>query len=168
ILEAPGSDPPEFRWEKRPVRELLSRLFPRWDCSSHGGAIFLRDPDRLQERLNPVPPAVDEFMKQHQGPFTLDDLALLARSLSPWQVVKLTRYLPPEALDQMLAAHELLKLYGELAPAQRAALTAGLPFSSLTPPQQMLFLQFAQRQRPFVEPWHFQHGAIRLVTRPVA
>src|SRR5205823_5417537 len=54
----------------------------------------------------------------------------------------------------------------ELAPSQRTGLTAGLPFSALTPPQQMLFLQFAQRWRPYVEPWRFQHGAFRLAPLP--
>src|SRR5436305_2711873 len=93
-------------------------------------------------------------------------MALLARSLSPWQVVKLTSHLPAPAIDQLLAAQDLLKLYGELALAQRAGLSAGLPFASMTPPQQTLFLQFAQRQRPFVEPWRFQHGALRLATGP--
>jgi hypothetical protein len=167
FLEMPGTGPAEFHWERRPLRALLQRLYPRWDCASHDGALYLRSPDRLQERLNPVPPAVDQFLKHRQGPFTLDDLALVARSLSPWQVVKLIGDLPAPAVDQILAAQELLNLYGELAPAQRTRLADGVPFASLTPPQERLFLHFAQRWRPFVEPWRFQRGALRLTVQPL-
>ena len=38
----------------------------------------------------------------------------------------------------------------------------GLAFAALTPAQQQRFLAFAQRQRPFVEPWRFQQGGLRL------
>jgi hypothetical protein len=60
----------------------------------------------------------------------------------------------------------LLKRYGELSPEQRAALAQGLPFTALTPPQQALFLQFAQRCRPFVETWRFQQGSLQLIQGP--
>jgi hypothetical protein len=167
-IEERADKPAEFRWAGRPVRELLRQLFPECECHTHGGAIFLRNPDRLRWRLNQAPPAVEQFLKDRQTPFTLDDMALLARSLSPWQVVKLGlgRFLPAPAIDQILAVQELLKLYGELAPAQRSALLRGIAFTSLTPPQQALFLQFAQRQRPFVEPWRFQNGSLRVTVQP--
>src|SRR5207245_1804522 len=99
-------------------------------------------------------------------PMTLDDMALLARSLTPWEVTRLQQYLPYEAIDQILAAQELLKLYGELAPVQRNLLPHGLAFAALTPPQQRLFLQFAQRQRPYVEPWRLQSGGLCLTHQP--
>src|SRR5207248_2628511 len=96
-----------------------------------------------------------------------DDMVLLARSLTPWEVTRLTRYLPVEAINQLLAAQDLLKLYGELAGTQRGMLQRGLAFGALTPPQQRLFLQFAQRQRPYVEPWRFQSGALTLTEEAV-
>jgi hypothetical protein len=153
---------PRFRWEKRPVRELLARFFPGWKGEMHEGSLFLRNPERLKWALNQVPRAVEQFLEERKGPPSLDDMALLARSLSPWQVVKLQEYLPHVAIDQTLAAQELLKLYGELSPEQRTALAQGLPFAGLTPPQQALFLQFAQRRQPFVEPWRFQQGSLRV------
>src|SRR5262249_27945777 len=130
-----------------------------------GGTILLRDPHRLKDRLNRVPPAVERMVNERKAPLTLDDMALLARSLTPWQIAKLN--LPPAATDEALAAYELLMLYGELAPAQRAALEQELAFSSLTPPQQFLFLRLAQRQRPFVEPWRFQGATLRLRSESV-
>jgi hypothetical protein len=165
-IEQPPSQKPEFRWEKRPVRELLHHFFPGWECQTDGSTIFLRNPNRLQGRLNAVPPAVERFLAGMKAPFTLDDMALLARALSPWQLVKLDQFLPNVAIDEALAAQELLRLYGELAPAQRAALPQGLPFAALTPPQQTLFLQFAQRQRPFAEPWRFQQGGLQMTVGP--
>jgi hypothetical protein len=95
-------------------------------------------------------------------------MALLARSLTPWQIAKLQHYLPQSGVDQLLAAQELLKLYGELAPAQRAALRRGLPFGALAPTQQALFVQLVQRRRPFLEPWRIQEGGVRLTVEPVA
>src|SRR5262249_46415413 len=41
-------------------------------------------------------------------------------------------------------------------------------FTAMTPPQQALFLRFAQRQRPFLEPWRLQHGSLRVATGPPA
>lgn len=157
-MEQPRTGPAEFRWEKRPLRELLHHLFPGWPCHTDAGAIFISKPDAPHHSLNEVPPAVERLLKARQGPFTLDDMALLARSLSPWQIVKLDQYLPHAAMDQMLAAQDLLRLYGELARAQRAALAKGVSYAAMTPAQQALFLAFAQRQRPFVEPWRFQPG----------
>jgi hypothetical protein len=166
LLEQPRTGPAEFRWDRRPVRGLLQRFFPGWSCRTDDGTIILQDPKRLRWRLNQLPRAVDEFLWQPGGPYTLDDVALVARSLRPWQVVKLQPYLPNVTIDETLAAQELLKLYGELGPAQRQALAQGLPFTALTPIQQALFLRYAQRQRPFVEPWRFQHGGLLLTMGP--
>src|SRR5205085_375485 len=82
------------------------------------------------------------------------------------QIVKLEQYLPYTAIDQVLEAQDLLRLYGELAPAQRAALAQGLSYAALTPAQQSLFLAFAQRERPFVESWRFQTGALKVTQEP--
>jgi hypothetical protein len=158
------SCPAEFRAERRPLREILQQVAPGVEYRTYGGAIFISDPQRLRGRLNALPRSVEALLQARTGPFTLDDMALLARSLSPWQITKLGDYLPRRAIDQLIAAQELLKLYGELAPAQRSALTQGLPFSALTPPQQQWFLACAQRQRPSMEPWRFQHGGLRLLT----
>jgi hypothetical protein len=167
-LQKERSEGPYFQWEKRSVRELLNRLFPGMEGHVHGGALFLRNPDRLRQRLHQVPPAVERYLDAVKGSFTLDDMALLARSLSPWQIVNLAylRYLPDDAIDQTLATQELLKLYSELSPEQRAALPQGLPFSALTPPQQALFLQFAQRYRPYVELWRLQQGRLAVTVGP--
>jgi hypothetical protein len=165
-LEQKRGEGARFRWEKRPLRELLQRFFPGWEIQADEGAIFLWNPDRLRDRAQQIPPAVEEFLKAQSGPMTLDDMTLLARSLTPWEVTRLQQYLPYEAIDQILAAQELLKLYGELAPVQRNLLPRGLPFTALTPPQQRLFLQFAQRQRPYVEPWRLQSGGLRLTQQP--
>jgi hypothetical protein len=165
-LEQPRTGPAEFRWEKRPLRGLLHHLFPRWECHTDGGTIFISGPEHPHHAFNELPPAVEQFLKARSGPFTLEDMALLARSLSPWQISKLHQYLPSAAMDQMLAAQDLLRLYGELAPVQRAALAQGLPYAAMTPAQRSLFLAFAQRQRPFVEPWRFQTGALQVTQQP--
>jgi len=165
-LEQPRGGPAEFRWEKRSLRELLLRLFPGWEFHADEGAVFLHQPDRLRSRLHQVPRVVTDFVWSRKVGFTLDDMAFLARSLSPWQIVKLEG-LPEAGKDQLLDAQELLKLYGELAPRQRAALRQGITFPSLTPTQQALFLQFAQRHRPFVERWRFQHGGLRVTSEPL-
>jgi hypothetical protein len=167
-IEQPRRGAGVFRWEKRRVRALLQQLFPGWECHTDAGAIFLNDPNRLRRRLHQLPPAVETFLKRRKGPLSLDDLSLLARSLTPWQVVKLQPFLPQTALDQLLAAQDLLKLYGELLPAQREELTRGVSCTTLTPTQQVLFLQFAQRQWPFVEGWRLQEGILRLQVVPVA
>jgi hypothetical protein len=166
LLEPPSGAGPEFHVEGRPLRELLHQLFPGREIRTDDGAIFIRDRDRLRARLNAVPEAVREFLVGRNGAFHLDDIAFMARSLSPWQVVKLHEFFVAATIDQMLAAQELLKLYGELSPAQRNALPRGLALSGLTPAQQALFLAFAGRYRPFVEPWRFQSGALRLAAQP--
>jgi hypothetical protein len=166
-LVQPRSGPAEFRVENRPLRELLHQFFPGREIRVQEGTIVITDPERLRKRLNEVPPAVTDFLQSLKRPFTLDDMVLLARSLTPWQIVKLQMYLPQPAMDQMVALQELLRLYGELGPAQRSALPQGLAFTALTPPQQALFLVFAQRQRPFAEPWRFQQGSLRLTTEAV-
>jgi hypothetical protein len=161
-LQQPKAEGDRFRWKERPVRELLERLFSSYRGHVREGTIFLYQPERLRERLYGVPPAVRRFLDGMKGPYTLEDMTLLARSLSPWQIVKLQEYLPNVVIDELLAAQPLLNLYGELSPEQRAALANGLPFSALTPPQQALFLRLAQQQRPFVEPWRFQQGKLRM------
>jgi hypothetical protein len=166
-IEQRRADGARFHWEKRPLRDLLQRFFPGWQIHTDGGAIFLHNPDYLRDRAQQLPPAVEDFLEARTGMLTPDDMALLARSLTPWQVTHLQQYLPFEAMDELLAAQELLELYGELAPAQRSALASGMAFSELTPPQQRLFLQFAQRQRPYVEPWRFQQGGVRLTGGPL-
>jgi hypothetical protein len=163
-VQQAASELGEFHWERRPLRDLLRHFFPGWSIETENGALFLRNPRPLQERLNRLPPSVERYLKPLRRPFTLDDLTFLARSLSPWQVAKLQQYLPQTSIDQILGAQELLRLYGELAPAQRAALGQGLRLTALAPTQQALFLQFAQRQRPFTEPWRFQQGTLRLTT----
>jgi hypothetical protein len=151
-----------FRVEKRPLRELLQRLFPGWKCHSDGGTLFLEQPDRIRWRLNQTPPAIRDFLARRRGAATLDDMVLLARSLTPGQVSQLRPFFSPEAREEILAVQELLQIYGEMAPTQRSALSQGVAFSRMTPPQQALFLAFAQRQRPFVERWRFQAGALRM------
>jgi len=54
--------------------------------------------DRLRDRAQQIPPAVEEFLEKWTGPLTLDDMAFLARALSPWEVTRLQRYLPVEAI----------------------------------------------------------------------
>jgi hypothetical protein len=166
LLEPPRGAGPEFHVESRPLRELLHQLFPGREIQTDEGAIFIRSRDRLRDRLNAVPEAIREFLAGRNGAFALDDIAFIARSLSPWQVVKLQEFFVPATIDEMLSAQELLKLYGELGPAQRNALPQGLAFSRLTPGQQALFLAFAGRYRPFVEPWRFQSGLFRLAVQP--
>jgi hypothetical protein len=155
-----------FRWEKRPVRELLARFFPGWRGVIREGALFLQDPQRLNQRLHQVPRAVVRFLDEKKGMFTLEDMVLLARALSPWQIVKLREYLPGAAIDELLAAQELLRLYGELSSEQQAALPRGLPFSTLTPPQQALFLLLAQRHRPYLEAWRLQQSRLQVDLGP--
>jgi hypothetical protein len=163
----PADGPAEFRVQDRPLRELLHQLFPRREIRVREETIVITDPQRLRQRLNQVPPTVEAFLKSLQRPFSLDDMVLLARSLTPWQIVKLQMYLPQPATEQMVVLQDLLRLYGELSPAQRNALPQGLAFTSLTPPQQASFLAFAQRQRPFAEPWRFQRGSLSLTTEAV-
>jgi hypothetical protein len=167
-MREPRGGPSVFRWEKRPVRDLLRQLFAGCAFESDGTVLVIRNPDRLRWRLNQPPPAVEQYVKTRKEPPTLDDLAFLSRSLTPWQIVKLGSYLPKRAIEQLLAAQDLLKLYGELAPEQREALSRGLSFTSLTPPQQALFLRFAAQKQPFVEPWRFQSGGIRLLWQPAS
>jgi hypothetical protein len=162
IVPSKGREP-VFRWEKRSLRELLDYFFPGSEIRMVGDAVLIQDPNGLRRRLDRLPPAVDAFLKAKKAPFSLDDMALLARSLSPWQIARLNASLPPRSIDQLLAARELLKLYGELAPSQRAALRSELPFARLTPVQQELLVACAQRYRPFLEPWRLQRGGLRLV-----
>jgi hypothetical protein len=164
-LHQPRAEGDRFQWKERPARELLERFFQGYRGHIREGTIFLYQPEASRQALHEAPGAVRRFLDAMTGSFTLDDMALLARSLSPWQVVKLGAYLPNVAIDQSLTAQELLKLYGELSPEQRAGLARGLEYA-LTPPQQALFLRFAQRQRPFMEPWRFQQGRIQLTLGP--
>jgi hypothetical protein len=166
-IEQPGLRSAEFRVEKRPLREVLGRLFPKHTYQTSGGTLFITQPPLLRAR-NEVPRVVREFLQTREGAFTLDDMALLARSLSPWQLARLGAFLPETVLDQTLELQDLLKLYGELAPAQRTLVGQGLPFGTMTPTQRALYLSFAQRKRPFVEAWRFQQGTLRVSTAPVA
>jgi hypothetical protein len=165
-LEQKKAEGPVFRWQKRSRRELLHRFFPGWPYHVREGTLFLEDPERVKTRLHQIPPAVERYLAAMKAPFTLDDIALIARSLTPWQIVKLHEFLPNGAIDQTLAAQELLQLYGELSPEQRATLPRGLAFAGLTPPQQALFLRSAQRQRAFTEPWRFQRGGLQMALGP--
>jgi hypothetical protein len=165
-IEQPITGPAEYRVEKRPLREALTRFFPNYAFQCSGGTLFITLSPLLRPR-NEAPRAVKEFLQTREGAFTLDDMALLARSLSPWQLARLGAFLPDTVLDQALELQDLLKLYGELAPAQRALIGQGLPLGTMTPTQRALFLSFAQRKRPFVEAWRFQQGSLRISTAPV-
>src|SRR5262249_33134494 len=101
-LEQPRTGPAEYRWEQQPRRGLLHHLFPRGRCQRDTGTIFASSLDPPHRPLNGIPPAVEQFLKARRGPFTLDDMALLARSLTPWQLVKLQQHLPHTAIDQLL------------------------------------------------------------------
>ena len=57
---------------------------------------------------------MEQFLKARQGPFTLDDMALLARSLTPWQIVKLNQYLPQAAIDQWRIALAMMAAFPNL------------------------------------------------------
>jgi hypothetical protein len=156
-----------FRMEKRPVREVLREFFPNAELRVANGAVLIKDPSRLMYRANEIPRAVDAFLEAKTGAtYTLDDMAMLARALTPWQVTRLAPGVPAGGIDSLLETQELLKLYGDLAPTQRQAVAKGLPFASMTPQQQALFLAFAQRYRPYVEPWRFQAGGLRLTSAP--
>src|SRR5207253_1458822 len=93
---------PKFHWENRSVRELLTRFFPGYQGQVHEGALFLWVPQRVKLALNEVPRAVERFLEERKGPPTLGDMALLARSLSPWQIVKLQEHLSHVAIDETL------------------------------------------------------------------
>jgi hypothetical protein len=164
-LQQPKSAGPQFRWGKRPLRALLARILPAWKAHTSGGTLFLHSPWRLKERVNRVPPVLEELLYAGKGPITLDEAVMIARTLTPGQLGRL-RNLRPVAIDQMLPVQDLLKLYAELAPAQREALARGLDYGSLTPTQQARFLAFAQQHRPFVQPWRFQQGALRMAVEP--